>query len=86
MEVKGATRAVHLIECRGGLLTRGRARQNGATPLYYAAGSGQPEMVQLLVQAGANMNTPNRVTEMRGLDVGSENGVCVSCWGLQHGR
>ena len=77
---------MHRVGRRGGLLTRRRAPQNGCTPLYIAVQRGHAEVVQLLVKAGANKDAPDKVTEGRGLDVGRTNGVCVSCWGLQHGR
>jgi hypothetical protein len=77
---------MHRVGCSGGLLTRGRAPQRGATPLFAAACEGDQEVVQLLVQAGANKDAPMKVKEGRGLDVGRTIGVCVSCWGLQHGR
>jgi len=41
--------------------------------------------VQILVKAGADKNAPAKVREGRVLDVGRTNGVCASCWGLQHG-
>ena len=48
---------------RGRLLTRGRAPQRGATPLYAAAQGGHLEVVKLLVQANANMDASNEVRE-----------------------
>ena len=69
----------------GGLLTRECAPQDGWTPLHISAQGGHDEVVQLLVQAGANKDAPSEVRQGRVLDVGRTNGVCVSCWGLQHG-
>ena len=85
LKSNGATWAVHRVGRRGELLMRGRAPQNGATPLFIAAEKGHQEVVQLLVQADADKDSPMKVTEGRGLGVGRTNGVCVSCWGLQHG-
>ena len=67
------------------MLTRGRAPQNGHTPLHMAAYNGHTEVVKLLVQADADKNAPDKVKEGRGGDVGCTNGVCVSYWGLQRG-
>jgi len=86
LKSNGATWAVHRVGRRGELLTRRRAPQGGATPVYKAAQEGHWEVVQRLVQAGADKDAPEEVREGRGLDVGRRNGVCVSCWGLQHGR
>ena len=67
------------------MLTRGRVPQDGCTPMYAAAEKGHEEVVQALERAGADKDAPNRVREGKGMDVGRTNGVCVSCWGLQHG-
>ena len=60
------------------MLMRGRAPQNGATPLFIAARNGRDKVVQLLVKEGANKDAPTKVTVGRGLDVGRTHGVCVS--------
>ena len=72
---------------RGGLLIRGRAPQNGRTPLYVAAEKGHLAVVEALEKAGADKDAPTEVREGRGGEVGRTNGVCVcvSFWGLQQG-
>ena len=55
------------------MLMRGRAPQNGKTPLWVAAEKGNVDVVQLLVKAGADKNAPNNVRE--GRDVGRTNDV-----------
>ena len=76
-----------LVGRRGGFLTRGRAPQDGFTPLYVAAHLGHLEQVQALEKAGADKDAPANVREGRGGHVERTNGVCVcvcvSCWGLQ---
>ena len=68
---------------RGRLLTRGRAPQRGATPLYAAAQGGHLGVVKLLVQADANMDASNEVREgVQGM-LGAHTVFVSFCWGLQ---
>ena len=55
------------MECRGGWLIRGRARQDGRTPLFIAAQNGHQEVVQLLVKAGADKDAPLKVNGEEGV-------------------
>ena len=63
---------MYRVGCRGGLLTRVRAPQNGATPLLIAAQKGHDEVVQFLVQADADKDAPMEVREGRGGDVDAQ--------------
>ena len=47
--------------CRGRVLTRRRAPQNGMTPLHFAAGRGHLAVVQALEKAGADKDAPDEV-------------------------
>ena len=73
------------VGCRGRVLTRWRASQNGWTPLHAAAQEGHLEVVQALEKAGANKDASDMVREGSRGDVGRTNGVCVSFWVLQKG-
>ena len=48
---------------RGRVLTQRRAPQDGATPLHFASFHGHPEVVKLLLKAGADKNAPSTVRE-----------------------
>ena len=48
---------------RNRLLTRGCAPQDGETPLLITAHQGHLEVVQFLVQADANKDAPNKVSQ-----------------------
>ena len=58
-------RVVH----RGRVLTRAHVPQTGATPMFIAAHQGHLEVVQFLVEAGADKNAPHQVREARRGDV-----------------
>jgi len=47
----------------GWALTRGRAPQEGWTPLHFAAGSGHPEMARALLDARADITAKIYVSE-----------------------
>jgi len=56
-------------------LTRGRAPQDGCTPLWAAAFNGHVAVVELLVAKGAERDAPAKVREGRGGDIGRSRGV-----------
>ena len=49
--------------CRGWVLTRGCAPQDGFTPLHDAVQEGHLEMVKLLLGSGADINAKETVSE-----------------------
>ena len=51
---------------RGRVLTRRRAPQDGCTPLHAAAARGHLAVVQVLVDAGADTDAKNVVSQRRG--------------------
>jgi len=61
----------------GWALTRGRAPQNGSTPLHCAAVGGHLEVVELLVAKKADTNAPDKVREDAGRDGGRTNSARV---------
>ena len=71
LNTKGRKRA--WAGCRGGLLTRWRAPQGGFTSLHNAALHGHLEVMEALVKAGMNKDSPDQVREGRGGDVGRTN-------------
>ena len=60
---------------RGRILTRGRAPQDGYTPLHGATINGHFAVVQLLVAKGADKDAPDKVRDVREGDVGCSTGV-----------
>ena len=60
---------------RGLIMKRGRAPQDGLTPLHAAVFCGQFAVVELLVAKGADKDAPDNVREMRGGGVGRSKGV-----------
>ena len=55
---------------RAQVLTRGRAPQEGRTPLYIAVEKSHLAVVKVLVAKGADTNAAEKVRERRGGDVG----------------
>ena len=61
------------------MLTRRRVPQGGGTPLHIAANMGHPEVVKLLLEAGADITAKNPVSERSmgdgGLGIRTRRGV-----------
>ena len=51
------------VGCRGWVLTRGCAPQNGGTPLLVAVQMGHREVVKVLLGSGADINAKDTVSE-----------------------
>jgi len=68
---------------QGWITDAGACLQNGVTPLFMAAQQDYLSVVQLLVQAGAHKDAPDKVRGRRRGDVGRSIVVCVSCRSLQ---
>ena len=66
--------------CRGQVLTRGRAPQDGRTPLWVAVCNAHGAVVRALVEAGADMH-------VRSAKVGRTNCIdlCL-CWVLSFSK
>ena len=64
------------------MLTRVRAPQFGKTPLHRAAWNGKEAAARVLLQAGADVNATDNVSEgRRGAMFGHTH--CMCPWGLQ---